>query len=579
MSSIINNALAFNADDAFENDPYEEFFVAPRMKPQVEHHHGERTDELTLLMTGSFKENAKPFVVSDKDGCNSISFHSQTEAIDALMVALTRKYDGDEEKIRNDYRQSSLYTGIAKWNSPNGKWENLSIKDWPYAMTEPAYDAECEKQYPVIPLRETAGPVFDDLDLYGVIGQVTRKICENSEAYKPAVYLNLIVTLGCAFDRAAYFNVDGTKHFTIDFLACVGDSSTGRKGTSADAANSFLRAACGSSLARNLGGFGSPQGVIDQIKDASEYRQRDRKTNTYKIMTVLGVPDKRLCIRENELSSLFKLISDPKTKAAELFRDLWDSKPAQNHVAGKFDDGSSRSLKCDKPHVAIVGSSTPSLVKMTLPVGADKSGDGNRFIWCYTKRTQLCPHGGPQIDWQSETVEYAGETVKIPNYMQRVFQHARQDMSGAFRERLIPQTKAASKFWTHLYLRLENDQRATFLGFMTARAAAHIRRLAMIFALVDLEDAVDVRHLKAAEAIWNYSQESARFIFKGYSLDQEKILRFAEGKGVDGITVNRDLHELFNRHKSGEWLRAQVRNLLEGGYLVRSGEKYTFKKY
>jgi hypothetical protein len=122
-------------------------------------------------------------------------------------------------------------------------------------------------------------------------------------------------------------------------------------------------------------------------------------------------------------------------------------------------------------------------------------------------------------------------------------------VSSAREARLIPLTKAAAKFWYHLYLRLENDQRTSgFLGGMTSRGAAHIRRIAMILALVDREDAVDVKHLKAAEAIWDFSQESVRFIFVGYSLDQKRILQLAHEKGEAGIKRT-DVHNLFKRNK------------------------------
>jgi hypothetical protein len=112
---------------------------------------------------------------------------------------------------------------------------------------------------------------------------------------------------------------------------------------------------------------------------------------------------------------------------------------------------------------------------------------------------------------------------------------------------------------------------------MTRRAAAHIRRLAMILCLIDRENAVDVKHLQAAEAIWDFSQESARFIFKGYSLDQEKILRAASEKN-DGLTLT-DVHELFKRHKSAEWRRAQLRGLVEGGYLTVVNNVFKFKRW
>ena len=80
-----------------------------------------------------------------------------------------------------------------------------------------------------------------------------------------------------------------------------------------------------------------------------------------------------------------------------------------------------------------------------------------------------------------------------------------------------PLTKAANKHWNKVYCDQETTETAGFLGGMTSRSAPHIRRLATILCVIDRERAVDVKHLKAAEGIWDYTQRCAQFIFKGYS--------------------------------------------------------------
>jgi hypothetical protein len=141
---------------------------------------------------------------------------------------------------------------------------------------------------------------------------------------------------------------------------------------------------------------------------------------------------------------------------------------------------------------------------------------------------------------------------------------------------LIGLSAPANSFWKKLYLRLENDQRAGFLGGMTSRSGAHIRRLAMILALLDKQYTIGVEHLKAAEAIWDFSQESARFIFQGYSVEQERILDLAQTK-PEGILLT-DIHNLFSRNKTSGWIKAQLQSLVEGGCLTAPGDLYKFKK-
>jgi hypothetical protein len=50
-------------------------------------------------------------------------------------------------------------------------------------------------------------------------------------------------------------------------------------------------------------------------------------------------------------------------------------------------------------------------------------------------------------------------------------------------------------------------------GALTSRAEAHVRRLAALYALLDGQSVIDVVHMKAALALWQYCEDSARYIF------------------------------------------------------------------
>ena len=54
---------------------------------------------------------------------------------------------------------------------------------------------------------------------------------------------------------------------------------------------------------------------------------------------------------------------------------------------------------------------------------------------------------------------------------------------------------------------------ASLCDTLTARAAAQVVRLALLYALWDRNDRIDVPHLKAAMAVWEYCASSVEYIF------------------------------------------------------------------
>jgi hypothetical protein len=601
------------------------------------HHAGKAiTNLLTLLSTGDYTPDAKPFRVTDEFE-NWVEYPSQSEAVAALLAVLAVKHDCDAYEMEQAYLDSQL-SNTPKW--ANWKWAERGDKEikgaialvrkskspekdsspkastlanaaisktelvqpveddleetvWPdprFAMTQEELDAQKGSDHPIRKLREAAGPDFEDALMYGPLGEVTRKLCEFSEANTGAVYLNLLVSFGNMIGRKAYFNAGSTKHYMNEFLAVVGDSSTGRKGTAENAAKSFLSLINQQWLNTcNISGFATRQAVIAQIKDSSTFKKMDKETKQYVDVEQPGVDDKRLCIREGELSNVFKLMSDPKTKAAELIRDLWDGVAVSNIVAGKSVDGENNSLKCAEPHVSIIGSSTQSLVKSTMPVGVALSGDGNRFLWCYAKRTQLSSTGGPMVDWTKLYTSHVNSKGKKQEVSTFVYftdilkEFGMLDADGDEDPVFYPLTPAARKHWDDVYWDQETSETKGFLGGMTSRSSPHIRRMATILCIIDRESSVDVKHLKAAEGIWDYTQRCAQHIFIGYSIEQYQILKLAKERGAAGIRMI-DIHDLFKRHETAEWIRAQIKDLVSGGFMTASGKVgdrgviYVFKK-
>jgi hypothetical protein len=432
--------------------------------------------------------------------------------------------------------------------------------DGEYALTQDELEIERAKPRPVLPFKSLPGrPEFKDEFLYGPAGDVVRKASAFNESHPAGMYLNLLVSLGNIFGRGPHFNVSRTKHYTNEFLICVGDSATSRKGTGRDEIDWILKIIDPDWYRhRVVSGFGSSQAIIDQIRDDSMYQKLDKKTGTYKSVIVPGVKDKRLCIREGEAANLFKLACQPEGRTSGLIRDGWDGKKLSNLVKGKTADGESLSVICDQPHLSICADTNINELLATLPTGADTSGFGNRFFYCYIYRTKLVPNSDPvDIDWGEEIV-----------YFHKVVQFAKEIGHVAF-------TPQAADAWTRVYEAVENsgDRLPGRAGRMTDRAAPHIRRLAMIIALIDMSDAVELKHLYAARNIWTYCHESALYIFnQGLTFEQMKLLGFI-GEKPD-IAASEIRETLYTRHKKAEWIKVQLDSLVANKHLILTDGKY-----
>jgi hypothetical protein len=113
---------------------------------------------------------------------------------------------------------------------------------------------------------------------------------------------------------------------------------------------------------------------------------------------------------------------------------------------------------------------------------------------------------------------------------------------------LVKRTELARKLWHSVYPSLTADRAGVF-GGVTNRAEAQTMRLALIYSLLDCRAEIDVPHLQAALAVWQFSERCARWIFGEKLGDRtaDRILDELRSAGQRGLTKN-DLREFFQGH-------------------------------
>lgn len=132
----------------------------------------------------------------------------------------------------------------------------------------------------------------------------------------------------------------------------------------------------------------------------------------------------------------------------------------------------------------------------------------------------------------------------------------------------------ARAIWREVYPKLSEGKPA-LLGAATSRAEAQVMRLAMLYALLDLSRVIRAEHLFAAIAVWEYSEQSARYIFGSALGDPvaDQILAELRRRHPDGMTRTR-IREHFGRNKPADEINRAI-GVLFDYHLIRVDKRDT----
>jgi len=129
----------------------------------------------------------------------------------------------------------------------------------------------------------------------------------------------------------------------------------------------------------------------------------------------------------------------------------------------------------------------------------------------------------------------------------------------------VRMTEAAREEWSNIYPDL-SAERPGLLGAVTARSEAQTIRLALVYALLDGVGQIDVPHLNAALALWEYCEASAEYIFGDMLGDPlaDEITRALQQAGSNGMTRTA-IRDLFGRNQSADRIGAALALLVTNG--------------
>ncbi len=381
---------------------------------------------------------------------------------------------------------------------------------------------------------------------YGLAGDVVRAIEPHTEADPAAVLILFLAAFGNMAGASAHFLAEARPHPLRIWPVLVGETAKGRKGSAWSSLQFLLQKVnplwfsnCFSS------GISSGEGLIWHVRDPITHCKRSKDGSTEMVVEDEGVADKRFFAMEEEFSSVLKVAGREGNTVSDLLRRAWD----HGNLATLTKNSPARATGA---HITVAGHITKPELARLLTETDSLNGFGNRFLWLAVRRSKLLPEGGALAD---------ADLKELILKLQGALQHASACS-------LFKRTQAAREFWHRLYPVLTAD-RAGLLGAITNRAESYVMRLAVAYAALDLARAVDVVHLQAALAVWDYCSGSASFIF-GEGLGDsiaDKILdalRAAEPQGLSQSGIG----QLFKNNVPARKL-AEALSLLERLLLAR----------
>lgn len=382
-------------------------------------------------------------------------------------------------------------------------------------------------------------PELDEAAYHGIAGTIVKTIEPHSEADPAALLMQTHAMVGNVIGRGPYYQVESDRHHANLFVVLVGDSSKGRKGTSLSRIRAVVQHVDESWAADCMkNGLSSGEGLIYQVRDPVE--QFDPKSQSCNTIDP-GARDKRLMVVEPEFASALGAAERSGNILSPLIRQAWDG--------DKLSTLTKNSPLCaTDAHISIIGHITAQELRARMSRIDLANGFANRFIFALVRRSKKLPFGGSLDD--AELVHLGGQLKALVNKAKAVGR--------------VGMTEQARAHWRELYETLSEGQDG-LLGAVTARAEAQVIRLALSYALLDGQDVIDVCHLKAAAAVWEYAESSAAYVFGTMLGDPiaDTVLGALRAR-PDGLSRN-ELMNLFGRHQTSDRIAAALTLLTNKG--------------
>lgn len=489
----------------------------------------------TAILTAALARRAEPVASNSERWLTEEGGHTSRAAVCSVMGKL-RNGGASSVVLRAACREAMEEGWIVDSGDP--KTRPWTIEDL-YAIADDygrraSRDIDLPYPYPITRIRTvlvqakvdlpslTGWPAeLDRAAFHGLAGEIVDAVSPHTEADRVAL-LGTILSLFGALAGGARTFYRGSRQAANLFVALVGDTSTGRKGTSYTVVRPLFASAVPGFDEYFVPGLGSGEGLVAEMVERA---------------------DPRAIVMETELGRLLAAMSRSNTTISQLMRNAYDGAPLSRRVAQERQ-------YVPGHHIGLLAHVTPEELRELLTVTQARNGFANRFVFLAVHRTQQLPQAPdaePIVTPFAPALATAVAAAQAPASLEL-------DAQGSQR-------------WDTFYRSLP-ERRHGLVGALTARAETQVARFALVYALLDRANVISAAHLAAAEALWAYGERSARFIFGEQTGDRvaDHLRRFLREEG-------RPFGQRELREATGiAWDRMQTAiGILEDGEFVARG--------
>jgi len=369
----------------------------------------------------------------------------------------------------------------------------------------------------------------------GLVGAIVEAIAPNTEADPVAILGQLLIGAGSVIGRGAWFTVEATRHHTNEFVVLVGDSAKARKGSSWDHVARLLESVDPTFATRTHSGLSTGEGLVWAVRDPAGSDP--------------GAADARLLAVEAEFATVLKATGRDINTLSPTLRAAWDGRPLQLLTR-------TAPARASRAHIAVIGHITAAELRAQLNTVELANGFMNRFILLACRRHRLLPEGG-------HPTPLAGTGLD---------RHLTKALHTARRAGQVQFGLQARIAWWDTYAQLSEPGEG-LAGAICARAEAHVVRLAMTYALLDGRTTIDLAHLNAALALWDYATRSATWALAaatGNPLAEQICAAIAASPAGLSRTQIRDL---FQRNQPAQLIDQALAALAHAGRARRASTR------